>query len=74
MIFFKYILIGLLGSGLLIVLAKGILAHLLQREEDYYIDTYESCKNEDNRDCRRDCGSVPADSCTFGIRGGEDDA
>ena len=36
MILIKYAAFGFLGGGILILLAKGIMAHLMQRNEDYY--------------------------------------
>ena len=37
----KYIVVGLVGGALLIFLAKGIMAHILQRDLDYYDDAYD---------------------------------
>lgn len=47
MIFLKYILVGLLGSGVLFFLAKIVMAGLLQRETEYYMDRYEEGGEED---------------------------
>ena len=37
----KYILVGLIGGSILIFLAKGIMAHILQRDLDYYDDRFD---------------------------------
>ena len=47
MIFLKYILVGLLGSGALFFLAKIVMAGLLQRDTDYYMDRYEMNRDEE---------------------------
>ena len=38
MILLKYILVGLAGGSVLIFLAKGVMAHILQRDLNYYDD------------------------------------
>lgn len=38
-ILLKYIFVGLCGSGLLIIISKGIVGPLFQRHEDYYKKT-----------------------------------
>ena len=47
MVLMKYTVLGFFGSGLLILLAKGIMAHLMQRREDYY----EDCLNSSGGGC-----------------------
>jgi len=37
----EYIVVGAVGGSILIFLAKGILAHILQRDLDYYDDVYD---------------------------------
>lgn len=41
MILFEYIFVGLAGGSILIFLAKGIMAHFLQRDLDYYNDEFD---------------------------------
>ncbi len=40
-VLFEYILVGLVGGSLLIFLAKGVMAHVLQRDLNYYDDEYD---------------------------------
>lgn len=37
----KYVVVGLVGASILIFLAKGIMAHTLQRHLDYYDDEFD---------------------------------
>lgn len=41
MVLVEYILVGLAGGSVLIFLAKGIMAHVLQRDLDYYEDEFD---------------------------------
>ena len=41
LVLFEYIVVGLVGASVLIFLAKGIMAHMLQRDLDYYYDKYD---------------------------------
>lgn len=41
LVLLKYIVVGLVGGSFLIFLAKGIMAHVLQRDLDYYDDAYD---------------------------------
>ncbi|MBR4020715.1 MAG: hypothetical protein IKI99_05325 [Firmicutes bacterium] len=41
MVLLEYILVGLAGGSILIFLAKGIMAHVLQRDLDYYDDKFD---------------------------------
>lgn len=56
MVLMKYTVLGFFGSGLLILLAKGIMAHLMQRREDYY----EDCLNSSEGGC---LGAGSDDTC-----------
>ncbi len=47
MILLKYIFVGLAGGSILIFLAKGILAHILQRDLDYYDDEFDRGGEQD---------------------------
>lgn len=47
MILLKYIFVGLAGGSILIFLAKGILAHVLQRDLDYYDDEFDRGGEQD---------------------------
>ena len=41
MVLLEYIIVGAVGGSILIFLAKGIMAHVLQRDLDYYKDAYD---------------------------------
>ena len=41
LVLLEYIALGLVGASLLIFLAKGIMAHVLQKELDYYEDEFD---------------------------------
>lgn len=41
LVLLKYIVVGLVGGSVLIFLAKGIMAHTLQRHLDYYDDEFD---------------------------------
>jgi len=41
MVLLEYILVGAVGGSILIFLAKGVMAHILQRDLDYYEDAYD---------------------------------
>ena len=56
MVLMKYTVLGFFGSGLLILLAKGIMAHLMQRREDYY----EGCRDSSEGGC---LGAGSDDTC-----------
>lgn len=43
----EYILVGLVGGSVLIFLAKGIMAHALQRDLHYYDDEYDQGGEQD---------------------------
>lgn len=47
MILLKYILVGLVGGSVLIFLAKGVMAHILQRDLNYYDDEYDRGGEQD---------------------------
>lgn len=47
MILLKYILVGLVGGSVLIFLAKGVMAHVLQRDLNYYDDEYDRGGEQD---------------------------
>ena len=47
MILFEYIFVGLAGGAILIFLAKGIMAHILQRDLDYYDDEFDRGGEQD---------------------------
>lgn len=47
MILLKYILVGLVGGSVLIFLAKGVMAHILQRALNYYDDEYDRGGEQD---------------------------
>ena len=81
MVLMKYTVLGFFGSGLLILLAKGIMAHLMQRREDYY----EDCLNSSGGGClgvggddtcagysnerRTDCNDDSSTDCNNGCDG-----
>ena len=41
MVLLEYIVVGTVGGSILIFLAKGIMAHILQRDLEYYDDAYD---------------------------------
>ncbi len=41
LVLLEYIVVGLLGGSILIFLAKGIMAHVLQRDLDFYDDEFD---------------------------------
>lgn len=47
MILLKYILVGLVGGSVLIFLAKGVMAHILQRDLNYYDDEFDRGGEQD---------------------------
>ena len=47
MILLKYILVGLVGGSVLIFLAMGVMAHILQRDLNYYDDEYDRGGEQD---------------------------
>lgn len=47
LVLLKYIVVGLVGGSVLIFLAKGIMAHTLQRDLDYYHDEYDQGGEQD---------------------------
>jgi hypothetical protein len=47
MILLKYILVGLAGGSVLIFLAKGVMAHILQRDLNYYDDEFDRGGEQD---------------------------
>lgn len=85
MILIKYTVIGFFGSGLLILLAKGIMAHLIQRREDYYEgccnssggvflgDDGDNCISGCNDERSADCNDENRTGCSDGCNKGCDD-
>lgn len=47
MVLLEYIFVGLIGGSILIFLAKGIMAHLLQRDLNYYEDEFDRGGEQD---------------------------
>ncbi len=59
MVLLEYIAVGLVGASLLIILAKGIMARILQRDLGYYKDAYDEAAG--------DAAAVGLGGCDGGI-------